>query len=157
MILLDGLFFNNISQTAKPSLGEYASYKRSTTGKIIRTKSQVVTNERSYTLNVDYAQRLRLENLLANALAPFNFIDDYGFSWLIDAGVDDSLHAYETGAYFMPPTKLNFTPQSPKEAAYCDSNWNVDITILINATGVAGDSANVTILDSSGEVLVDNT
>ncbi len=156
MIYLDSKPFSNVSQTARPSLMEFASYKYGTTGKIIRTKAPTVSNERTYTINVTYQERLVLENLLADSLQPFDFIDDYGFQWLTSTGVDDSTHAYETGAYFKPPTKLNFLPQSGKEAAACDQNWNVDITILTNSTGVRGGSGN-TLFDSSGDILLDNS
>lgn len=135
MVLLDGVYFDTISLTSRPSLEEFASFRRSTVGYIVRTKQQVVSNERAYSTNVDAEQRLRLENLLANALVPFNFVDETGFSWLITAGVDDATHAYGTGAYFMPHTRLNFIEQSGKDSRDCQ-NWNVDFTILVNARGV---------------------
>ena len=156
MIYLDGLPFYDKSQSARPGVGEYASYKRSTTGKIVRTKQQVVTTERSYTLNCDYQQRLLLENLLADSLQPFDFIDDRGFSWLTSTGVDDSTHAYETGAYFKAPTFLRWVPQSGKDAKACDQNWDVDITILVNATGVVGGSGS-TLFDDTGDILLDDS
>lgn len=139
MILLDNVYFDTVALSERPSLAEFASYKWSTTGKIIRTKAQVVTNERSYTLNVDVAKRLQLEFLLADSLTPIDFVDDQGFSWIVVNGSDDSSHAYNTGAYFKPPTKLSYTPNDGR-STYCGMNWNVDVVILVNAAGVRSEN-----------------
>jgi len=141
MIILNNVYFDTIASSEKPALGQFASSKRSTTGKLIVTQTQVVSNERTFTLNVDRRQRLRLENLLT-VLGPMDFIDPDGFAWMAGPGVDDERHAYNTGAYFKPPTILNFTPQNANGSQACDQHWNVEVTLLVNARGVRNGSAS---------------
>lgn len=135
MIYLNGIYFNVIALSQKPSIELFSTGRRATTGRLVMTQSQIVSNERTFTLNVDAPQRLRLETLLT-VLGPMDFIDDDGFQWLIASGVDTSNIAYSTGAYFKERTKLNYTLMTGPDERACPANWNVDLTLIVNARGV---------------------
>lgn len=143
MIIVNNLYaFQSEGLSEKPSLEQFATQKRSTVGYLVTTQSQIVSNEKSYTLLVTRQERTWLEDMLP-FLGAFNFVDESAFSWIVTPGTDDANHAYNTGAYFLAPTKLIFVPQQANGALACDQRWQVDVTFIINARGVR--SANPTL------------
>lgn len=154
MIYLNGIYFDTVALQSKPAIEMFSSGKRSTTGRLIITQAQVVSNERGYTVNVNLEQRLRLENLLT-VFGPMDFIDETGFQWLISDGFDTDNIAYNTGAYFTPHTRLSYTEQIGPDGRACDMNWNVDFTLIINAIGVRDGGSEIQ--DSEGQPISDDS
>lgn len=154
MIYLNGVYFTVVALSQKPSIEMFSTGRRATTGRLVMTQSQIVSNERTFTLNVDASERLRLETLLT-VLGPMDFIDDDGFQWLIASGSDTSNIAYGTGAYFKERTKLNYILQKGPDERPCDTNWNVDITLAVNAIDVR--SGGSVISDTSGLLIMDDS
>lgn len=138
MIILDGRAFHTEGLSEVEALRKFSSHDDALTGQLIVTESQYVRNRRTYTLLVDREARTNLKNLLAEVGA-HDLVDHTGFAWLTSSGTDNSQNSYSTGAYFAPNTELVFRPQQANGDA-CDNRWQVDVTFIINARFVNGNS-----------------
>lgn len=117
-----------------PTLGIYSSLRRSISGRLISTISQFVTNERAYQLLLTREQMISLRQFAATVSPPFSLVDSEGFTWAIETGSDDDLHAYSTGAYFSAGQRFTGQPQQANGFA-CGNFWQMQVTFQVNARG----------------------
>ena len=118
------------------------SYADSINGYLITTRSRYVRWRFAYTLFLNREQLISLQELFAESVGRLDFIDHRGFSWLVEAGTDDSTHAYDTGADIENQEML-MNPTLAKNYDACEQRWRVPIVLIVAARGLAGNTANV--------------
>lgn len=142
MIILNGSYvFETEGGTEIGRLQRNKTFHDSITGYLIKVRSRYSRWRMAYTLLVDKQELEDLQELFAENVAPMDFIDHRGFSWLTASGSDDAHHAYSTGGE-IEEVDLVPTPATPKNYQACDQRWHVPVTIIVSARGLAGNSAN---------------
>lgn len=148
MIVLNGSYaFETEGQADIARLSRNKTFQDSIGGYLIKTRSRYSRWRMSYILVLNQEQLTNLELLFTQNVAPMDFIDHRGFSWLIESGTDDATHAYSTGGE-IEDQELVETPLTPIDWAACNQAFRLPLTIIVNARGLTGNTANAP--DSGG-------
>lgn len=150
MIILDGQYaFDTKGETEISRLERKSSRQDSITGYLISTQSRYVRWRFNCNLLVGIEDLESLQEFFATRNGVFDFVDFRGFSWLTGAGVDNTTHAYSTGALF-DMNELVPQPQNANGSQAPCQSWLVPITIVCNArnirSGNAGNTAEVDLI-----------
>lgn len=144
MIIINSSYpFDSIGLAEVSNLTRNQTQVDSINGYLVTTQSRYVRWKMSYQLVCDRQQKELLEQLYAELLGPFDFVDHRLFSWLTGAGTDDDTHAYGTGALFVQGLDINGTPTAGNGYYSCEQTWLIPITLIVSARGLKGNSANV--------------